>query len=469
MYEYDIVIIGGGSGGLVAASSAAQLGLNVLLIEKERLGGDCLWYGCVPSKALLSSAKRAHDVRSAEVVGLPPVREYTVDLASVMRRLRSVQKRIEPHDSPARFRRLGVTVLFGSPSFTGRHELKVNERRISFKYAIIATGSSPRTLGVRGLDETGFLTNLTIFSLERLPKHLVVIGGGPIGIEMAQAFARLGSKVTVLVRSRLLPKEDPRLVRLLQNRLVKEGVSFLFGTVPERVSRVRGRKRVVLSGRRRGSVTCDEILVAVGRVPNVEGLGLERAGVRYSGRGIEVDPFLRTTSRNIYAIGDVVGGLQFTHMAASHASTAIRNIIMPVFKTRAELSVVPWVTYTDPELARVGRIPSQLEGVEHEELVFPFKRNDRALAEEKVSGEIRVVVTPKGEILGASILGPNAGELIMEYALAMKHGLSIKDLAATIHPYPTLSGSTWSLAGSYYKRFLTPRVRWLTRFLVRYL
>ncbi|MDD9953107.1 MAG: FAD-dependent oxidoreductase [Candidatus Woesearchaeota archaeon] len=470
-YDYDLAIIGGGSGGLVAASSTAQLGLKVLLVEKERLGGDCLWYGCVPSKALIATGKRIHQVRTTAELGLPNVTTFSPNFRNIMQRMRDVQATIQPHDSPERFRKLGADVQFGDPQFLSPHALRLGKKEYSFKYCIIATGSSPFVPEIPGCEETGYLTNLNVFNLKKLPKEFVIIGAGPIGVELAQAFARFGSNVTILARSTLMSKEEPSVVQELTSVLEAEGINILYGKTPVHICKKGAKKQITLKNKqgRKTTIVCDEILIATGRKPNVAGLALEEAGVTYTEKGVTVNAYLQTSQKHIFAVGDVIGGHLFTHMAASHASTAVRNMISPL-KAKAETAVIPWVTYTDPELARVGMTATEAteQDIAHQELSFAFKDADRAITDDTRDGHIRVVVTPKGKILGATILGPQAGELLQEYVLAMKHGLSIKDIAATIHPYPTLSGASWTLAGSYYKQFLTKKTKAITKFLVRW-
>ncbi|GMR17857.1 MAG: FAD-dependent oxidoreductase [Gammaproteobacteria bacterium] len=438
MSNRDLVIIGGGAGGLTVASVAAQLGLKVTLIEKEdKLGGDCLHYGCVPSKTLIRSAKVASLMRRGEEYGLPSF-ESKVDLGKVNDHVRSVIEHIQHHDDPERFRGYGCEVIFGATEFIDPHTVQVNDQKIDARRFVIATGSRPFIPPIEGLQETGYLTNLDVFSLRTLPPRLVVLGGGPIGLEMAQAFHRLGSRVTVVERlPHLLPQEDPEIADALQDTLTAEGIVIHTSTSAERVSRKGDSRIVSCSGDMQ--LEAEQVLVAVGRKPNVENLGLQAAGVNFTDKGITVDRRMRSSQRHIYACGDVCGPYPFTHMAEYQAGIVISNAIFR-FPKKTDYRVVPWVTYTDPELARVGWTEQQARehGITPTVLRFEFKDIDRALTEVETHG-LTKLVTHKGKILGASILGPHAGELIHELVLAMQTGTKIGDISATIHAYPTLA------------------------------
>jgi len=438
MNKRDLVIIGGGAGGLVIASVASQLGLNVTLIEKEeKLGGDCLHYGCVPSKTLIQAAKVASLMRRGEEFGLPA---YTpeVDMKKINQHVQSVIDHIQPLDDPERFREYGCEVLFGKASFVDAFTVAVNEEKISSKRFVIATGSRPFCPPIEGLEESGYLTNIDMFSLAELPKRLVVLGGGPIGLEMAQAFNRLGSQVSVVeMLPHLLPQEDPELSEALKNKLSAEGVNIYTSVSALSISK-KDESRIVHCSDDL-DLKCDQILVAVGRRPNVEDIGLDKAGIKFGVKGIEVDRRMRTSQKHIYACGDVCGPYPFTHMAEYQAGIVISNAIFR-FPKKTDYRVVPWVTYTDPELARVGLTLQQAEakGITPQVLRFNFSENDRALAEVETHGFVKLI-THKGKILGASILGPHAGELIHELVLAMQTGAKISDISATIHAYPTLA------------------------------
>lgn len=463
----DLVIIGGGAAGLVVASGAAQLGLRVTLIEKEgRLGGDCLHYGCVPSKTLIHAAKVASLMRRGAEFGLPAV-DPAVDLAKVNAHVRRVIDTIQAHDDPARFRGYGCEVVFGYPEFANPHEVRVDGRTIRGRRFVIATGSRPAVPPVEGLVKAGYLTNLDMFSLNELPRRLVVLGGGPVGIELAQAFARLGSRVTVVERlPQLLPLEDPEIAEALRGILAAEAIDILTSTNAERVRRNGAELLLECGGGR--MIPADRILVATGRVPNVEGLGLDMAEVDYTPQGIRVDRRMRTSQRHIYACGDVSSPYPFTHVAEYEAGIVLANAVFR-YPKKADYGLVPWVVFTDPELARVGYTEQQAhdQGLEPTVLRFPFKDVDRALTEAEPAGLVKLV-THSGRILGAHLLGPRAGELLHEIVLAMKLGARIGDIANTIHAYPTLAQVHRRTVNTWYARKLfataTRRlVRWLNR------
>ncbi len=435
----DLIVIGGGAGGLVVASVAAQLGLKVTLIEKEdRLGGDCLHHGCVPSKTLIHAAKVASLMRRGDEYGLPQVAPQ-VDLGRVVDHVQAVIERIQVHDDPERFRGYGCEVLLGEPAeLVSPREVRVGERVIEGRRIVIATGSRPLVPPIPGLTEAGFWTNLDLFSQRTLPERLAVLGCGPIGLEMAQAFARLGSRVALVERlPNLLPREDPEITDVLQACLGAEGIDIHTSTSVEGVHANRGVKLIECSGGL--TLEADAILVAAGRQPNVDKLGLDAAGVEVTDKGITVDRRQRTSQKHIYAVGDVCGPYPFTHMAEYQAGIIISNAVFR-FPKKTNYRVVPWVTYTDPELARVGLTEQQAREQDIEPVVlrFDFKDIDRALTEVETSG-IMKLVTHKGRVLGATILGPHAGELIHETALAMQTRAKIGDISAAVHAYPTLS------------------------------
>ncbi len=469
MKARDLVILGGGAGGLVVASVAAQLGLEVTLIEKAgKLGGDCLHYGCVPSKTLIHAARVASLMRRGPEFGLPACEEE-VDLGKVADHVQSVIERIQVHDDPERFRSYGCEVLFGAATFTGPRKVQVNDQVIRGRRFVIATGSQPFVPPIEGLQDAGYLTNEDLFALRDLPRRLVVLGGGPVGLEMAQAFARLGSQVTVVERlPHLLPQEDPEVANALQVQLESEGMVIHTATSVERVSRAGNTTRVGCSEGL--TLETDALLVAVGRRPVVEGLGLDVAGVVHTERGIPVDRRQRTSQKHIYACGDVCGPYPLTHMAEYQAGIVISNAIFRVPK-KTDYRVVPWVTYSDPELARVGMTEQQArdKGVEPEVLRFPFQDIDRAITDRETSGLAKLVVHKK-KILGASILGPHAGELIHEIALVMKTGAGIGDISATIHAYPTLAQIHRRTVNTFYgKKLFSPGTRRLVKWINRLL
>ena len=465
--EFDIVVIGGGAGGLVVAAGGAALGAKVALVEKHRLGGDCLWTGCVPSKTLIRSAAVAHAMRHADRWALAP-REPMPDLAAVMERVASVIRGIEPHDSPERFRSLGVDVILGEGRFVARDAFEANGRRLAAKTFVIATGSRPAMPPIPGLADAGALSNETLFDLREDVPRLIVIGGGPIGCEMAQAFRRLGSEVTLAdVAPRILAREDADLAEVVQRRMADEGVTFHLDASIAKVDGRRGEVRLTLKaddGRER-TVAGTHLLVAAGRKVNHEGLGLEAAGVKVENGRIVVDDRLRTTNPRVYAIGDAAGGYQFTHLAEHHAGIVLRQAIFRLFWTKPS-KVVPWCTYTDPELARVGlsEDEAQQRGIAHRVYRFAFDEIDRARAEDETEGFAKLVTDPQGRLLGAAIVGVHAGELIAECVLAVSKGMKAGDLSATIHAYPTLASVVRRAADQRLKEGLTPASKaWIRR------
>jgi pyruvate/2-oxoglutarate dehydrogenase complex dihydrolipoamide dehydrogenase (E3) component len=465
--EYDIVVIGGGAGGLVVAAGGAALGAKVALVEKHRLGGDCLWYGCVPSKTLLRSAKLAHEMRHADRWALPAT-DVQPDLAQVMERVAGVIREIEPNDSPERFRALGVEVILAEGRFVAPDAFEVEGRRLMARTFVIATGSRPAIPRLPGIDAVPYLTNETVFDLRENVPSLVTVGAGPIGSELAQAFRRLGSEVTVVdVAPQILPREDPDVAAVVHEQLRAEGVRHHLGAsilgVAGRTGDVRVTVRTADGEAREFAGT--HLLSAAGRVANLEGLGLDAAGVRVDGWRLVLDDRLRTTNPRIYAIGDAAGGLQFTHLAEHHAGVVLRHAIFRMTWTRPS-TIVPWCTYTDPELARVGLSETEARhnGVAHQVYRFPFAEIDRARAEAATAGFAKVLTDPGGKLLGATIVGPHAGELIAEYALAVQRGLRLDAIADVIHPYPTLAQINRRVADQRRKTQLTPRARtWIQR------
>jgi pyruvate/2-oxoglutarate dehydrogenase complex dihydrolipoamide dehydrogenase (E3) component len=445
--DYDIVIIGGGSGGLVVASVAAQLKAKVALVEKEKLGGDCLWYGCVPSKSLIHAARVAYEVKHGSRFGI-----YTepakIKFEEATGYVQSVIKAIEPHDSPERFRSLGVEVIFGSGQFVDRETFAVNGRKLKARSFVVSTGSRPAIPPVEGLQEAGFLTNEKVFSLQERPESLIVIGAGPIGCELGQSFHRLGSQVTIIAsRDQIMPKEDPEAAAVVQEQLESEGIRILKNSRAKKVEIIDGKK-CLWAGPKDGNsekIIADEILVSAGRIPNVDSLNLEAAGVQYDKKGIKVGLDLRTTNPRILACGDIIGGYQFTHVAGYEAVVAVTNALFaPVtrlFASKANYRVIPWATFTEPELARVGLTEQQARERYGDDVVVlkqPFAGVDRAQAENATKGFGKIITRANGEILGAHIVGPSAGELIHEVVLAMANKLPVKSLTG-IHIYPTLS------------------------------
>jgi pyruvate/2-oxoglutarate dehydrogenase complex dihydrolipoamide dehydrogenase (E3) component len=460
--EFDLCVIGGGSGGLVAAAGGATLGARVALIERRALGGDCLYYGCVPSKTLLHSAKVAHTIREAECFGIRSARSVA-DIPDVMSRVSEVIKSIEPHDSPERFRSLGVEVIFGSRKFLDPESFSVDGRKVTAKKFVLATGSRPAIPPIVGLDQVTYLTNETVFELKEPVPSLLVLGAGPIGVEMAQAFCRLGSRVHVIeASSRILDKDDPDLGDVVYRRLTQEGIEFHLGQTVERMERTEQQIRALVKGGngREKWLEASHLLIATGRAANVEALGLEAAGVKVEKKKLVLDSRLRTSNKNIYACGDVAGSYQFTHMAEYQAGIVLRNALfhLPV---KADSRAVPWCTFTDPELARVGLSQTEVEKqkIPHRIYTFSFEDIDRAHCTSETAGFVKVVTRPGGKLLGAAIVGPHAGELIHEYALALTKKMKISDLSSVIHIYPTLSQINRRVADERMKQKLTPMVK----------
>ena len=470
LHTPDLCVIGAGSGGLSVAAAAAQLGTSVVLIEKGKMGGDCLNYGCVPSKAMIAAAKQAHVLGQGEKFGVAK-RKAQVDFQKVHDHIQGVIAAIEPNDSVERFTGLGVTVIEAAGEFADRATVIAGDNEIKARRFIIATGSSAGVPPVTGLDQIPYLTNENIFEQTKLPSHLIVLGGGPIGMELAQAHRRLGAKVTVLEMFEPLGKDDPELTRFVLDQVVDDGVVIHSGAKVLSVEKSRtGVAATIETIGGRQTVNGSHILVAAGRIPNVDGLNLEAAGVRYSRKGIEVNRGLRTSNKKIYAIGDVAGGFQFTHMANYHAGIVIRNALFRL-PAKVNNNIVPWVTYTDPELAHIGLTETQARERRGKISVlrWPYSENDRAQAEHKTRGLVKVICSRKGHILGASIVGANAGELIQPWSLAVSSGLKIKAMTDMIVPYPTLSEVNKRVAYGFYASSLTsPWIRRVIRFLAKF-
>lgn len=469
---HDLVIIGGGVGGLVTASVAGQLGLDVVLIEREAaLGGDCLHYGCVPSKTLIRSAEIAHHVRTASDFGIDATPGST-DLGRVMGRVREVIERIQVHDDPERFRSYGIDVRFGEARFVDPHTVAVGNGTLRGRRFVIATGSSPAVPPIEGLEGLGYLTNETVFAQEQLPGRLAVLGGGPVGVELAQAFARLGSEVTIIEQAEeLLAREDHELTAELTDALRAEGVTVRVQTAVQSVEQAAGGKAVHCSGPEGAqAIEVDEILVATGREPNVRDLTLENAGVDYGRGGVTVDARLRTSAKHIFACGDCCGPYPLTHAAEYQAGIVIANAVFR-WPKKVDYRVMPWATYTDPELAHVGltEAAAREQGLDVQVARFPFKDVDRALAEGHERGQAKLIVH-RGRLIGASILGPHAGELIHEAVLAMQTRTKIGAIVGMVHAYPTLSQiHRRALSSLYSPRLFAPRTRRLVRWLNRLL
>jgi len=467
MLHVDLCVIGAGSGGLSTAAVAVQMGASVALVEAGKMGGDCLNYGCVPSKSLLAAARRAQDMREAEQFGLSAM-EVSVDFSKVMAHVHGVIQTLSANDSVERFTKLGVQVIQKPGTFKDSRTLLAGDTIIKARRFVIATGSSPAIPPIPGLEKVPFYTNETIFDVIKKPEHLIVIGGGPIGCELAQAFLLLGTRVTLLEAFNILPRDEEDLVGVLREELIKNGLTLHERVKITQVNQREGQIDIVFEKEgQQQIVTGSDLLVATGRQANIQGLNLEAAGVCYSKKGIDVNASLRTSNKYIYAIGDVVGPYQFTHMANYHAGIVIKNILFR-WPAKVNYYAVPWVTYTGPELAHVGL--SSREALKQfpdaRVLTWDFTENDRAQAEHRTRGKIKVVTTAKGKILGVSLLGPHAGELLLPWILAVQDKKHIRTMTDVIVPYPTLSEISKRVAGEFYTSLLfSNRIRKLVRFL----
>lgn len=472
--KYHLVVIGAGTAGLVTAAGAAGLGAKVALIEKHLMGGDCLNVGCVPSKCLLRPARAVSEFRHAArlgVVGGPAA----VDFPAVMERMRRVRAEISVVDSAERFaRELGVDVYLGEAQFTGRNAIAVGGAELRFSRAVVATGARAAAIPIDGLDDAGYLTNETVFSLTELPRRLAVIGAGPIGCELAQAFRQFGSEVTVIdVADQILGREDKDAAAILKRRMEAEGVTFVLNAKTHRVRRDGADKVLMVeSGGESREVRADEILLSVGRAPNVAGIGLESAGVEFDARrGVIVDDYLRTTNPNVYAAGDVCMNWKFTHAADFAARIVIRNALFsvgPFGRGKLSALTMPWCTYTHPEVAHVGPYPHEARdrGIECVSFTQSLEQVDRAIVDGDTDGFVSVLATKRGKILGATIVAPNAGDLISEITVAMVHGVGLGGIANVIHPYPTVADAIRRIGDQYNNTRLTPAAKkWMGRYL----
>jgi pyruvate/2-oxoglutarate dehydrogenase complex dihydrolipoamide dehydrogenase (E3) component len=463
--RYNLVVIGGGTAGLVTAAGAAGLGAKVALVERHLLGGDCLNVGCVPSKALIRAARAAAEARGAARFGVRIAGEVAVDFPAVMERMRRLRADLSPHDSAARFRELGVDVFLGGGKFTGRDTVEVAGQALRFAKAAIATGARAAAPAIPGLDSVPYLTNETIFSLTALPRRLGVIGAGPIGCELAQAFARFGSEVHLFeTASGLLPREDRAAAGILRAALVRDGVKPVVGARNLRVAPAPAGVRIVIpapAGEQ--EIVVDQLLIAAGRAPNVEGLGLEQAGVEFGRKGVTVGDDLRTTNPRIFACGDVCSRFQFTHAADFMARIVIQNALFAGRK-RASALVIPWATYTSPEVAHVGLTAADAEkqGVPLDTFTQPLAKVDRAILDGEDEGFVRVHVEQGTDrIVGATIVAAHAGDLIGEISLAMTAGIGLGKIAGAIHPYPTQAEAIRKVGDLYNRTRLTPFVKGL--------
>jgi pyruvate/2-oxoglutarate dehydrogenase complex dihydrolipoamide dehydrogenase (E3) component len=460
--RYHLVVIGAGAAGLVSAAGSAALGAKVALVERHLLGGDCLNVGCVPSKAVIGAARAWHAARAGAPFGAPASAASDGDFAVVMERMRRLRAQISPVDSVERYTGLGVDVFLGHGRFTGRDTVEVGGATLRFRRAVIATGARAAAPPIPGLEQAGYRTNETVFALTELPRRFAVIGAGPIGCELAQAFARFGSRVTLFeVASQVLIREDADAAKIVQDALVRDGVELVLGA---ELVEVRGPgERVIVweRGGERRETACDEILVVVGRAPNVEGLGLEEAGVAYDRAGVSVDDRLRTTNPRVFAAGDVTPQLKFTHLADAHAAMVIQNAFF-FGRARHPSLVVPWVTYTSPEVAHVGLYEKDAQALGHSTQVItvPMREVDRALLDGQDEGFLRVIVeSGKDRILGATLVAEHAGDMIGELCLAITHRIGLGKIATTIHPYPTQSEVFRKAAGQWRRGRLTKTVK----------
>ncbi|MFO1033570.1 MAG: FAD-dependent oxidoreductase [Hyphomicrobiales bacterium] len=447
--KFDLAVIGAGSAGLTLAAAAAQFGQKVVLFEKAEMGGECLNTGCVPSKALLAAAKAAEAHRNSDRFGIAG-HEPGVDFAGVMDHVKAAIAAIAPHDSQERFEKLGVTVVRAAARFIRPQTVEAGGNAYEARRFVIATGSRPAVPAIPGLEAVPYYTNETIFANRVLPQHLVIIGGGPIGLEMAQAHRRLGAQVTVLEAQEFLAKDDPELAAIVLDSLRAGGVQLRNKVKIEQIERAAGGVRIMLAGGER--IAGSHLLVAAGRKPNLDGLNLEAAGIAHTPKGITVDHLLRTSNAHVYAAGDVAGGAQFTHVAAYQAGNILRHLLFRL-RPRLRTDHIPWVTYTDPELAQVGLTEAAARashGRSLRVLRADFAANDRAQAEGHSKGLVKIITARNGRILGASIVGPAAGEQIAMWSLAVSRRLKASDIAGTVLPYPTLSEAGKRAAVSHY-------------------
>ena len=466
----DLCVIGAGSGGLTVAAGASQMGADVVLVEKGKMGGDCLNYGCVPSKALIAAAHAAEAVRRAPRFGVdagPP----TIDFARVHDHVHGVIAAIAPNDSVERFEGFGVTVINQAARFTGPRTIRAGDAEITARRIVVATGSSPAVPPIPGLDTVPFMTNETVFDRTTAPGHLIVVGGGPIGVELAQAFRRLGARVTMLEMFTVLGRDDPELAELVKLQLRRDGVDIREGIEIGAAEASSGGITVRITGAA-GDETIEgtDLLIAAGRRANLDGLDLDVAGIAHSPNGIEVNRRLRTSNRRVYAIGDAAGTYAFTHMASYQATVVLRNALFRL-PAKVDYRAVPWVTYASPELAHVGMNEAEAARAHGSIRVlrFPFADNDRAQAERETDGLVKVITNRRGVVVGAGIVGAHAGELIQSWILPIVRGLHVKHVAGLIVPYPTLGEVNKRAAGSYFTPMLFgDRTRRLVRFLGRF-
>lgn len=438
--KYDLLVVGGGPGGMTAATVARGLNAQVALVEKDHLGGECLNFGCIPSKALLRSSRLAAEIRRAADFGFEIPKNWEVDFGAIMRRVHRLQAKISPHDSADHFKKLDIDVFLGAGRFIGPNQMDVGGQTITFKKAIIATGTQPVPLKISGLNESDYLTNQTIFQLSTLPPRIAVIGGGPIGCELSQAFLRFGSQVTFITHGlNLLPKDDLIATERLQNVLEKEGMQILAQSQVQRVEK-RGKEKILYLDQHSKGIVVDEILVAIGRLPAIEGLNLEQAGVSYDDhKGISTNEFLQTTNPDIYAAGDVASKYKFTHISQELSTMAVENALKGS-KERNSSLIIPWCTFTDPEVAHIGlnQQEAKEKGIPTEVVMVEMADIDRAIVDEETTGFMKLVVKENtDQIIGADIMASHAGDMIAEVSVAMACEEGLMALAKAIHPFPT--------------------------------
>lgn len=451
--ECDVCVIGAGSAGLSAASGAAQLGARVVLIERGAMGGDCLNTGCVPSKSLIAAAHAAHGFKAAMAMGVGAGLVPKIDFQAVHDHVHAIIGAIAPHDSVARFEGMGITVLQETAKFVSPGEVVAGDYTITARRFVVATGSRPSLPPIPGLAALEPLTNETIFALTTRPDHLLILGGGPIGLELAQAFRRLGSAVTVVDAGAILARDEPEAAPLIRKALADEGIALFEHASFADPQRVKGGVRArVETAAGTQTITASHLLVAAGRKPNIEDLGLDAAGVRTTGQGIAVDARLRSSNARIYALGDVAGGPQFTHIAGYHAGIFVRNAMFGL-PSKVDYAVLPWVTYLDPEVAHVGltEADARTSGSDVITIVEHFAENDRAQAERRIEGFVKLVLTRRGKVLGATMVGPHAGEMISLWGLVISGKVKLSAVASMIAPYPTLAEISKRAASAYYK------------------
>lgn len=469
MYSHDVVILGGGAGGLTAASGCAQLGLKTALVEKERLGGDCLYYGCVPSKTLIKSARVLRYAQDFEKFGLPKLTVPKVQIDRVLGHVREVIEQVAVHDSPERFRGLGAEIFFDVPEFISPHEVRLPGGRVlSARTIILATGSAPLSLPIPGLEEAGYITNIEIFSLKKQPRSMLTIGAGPIGVELSQSFLRLGTKVSIIdMAPRILSREDADLADIVKEKLLQEGAELYLGANIQRVEKFGGKKRLILKNAegREEVLEAEEILMAVGRQGNTGDLKLEEAEVEVEGSFVKVGPNLSSSRKHILAVGDCNGKFLFTHVAGAEGSLAVRKTVLRI-PVKMNYHYIPWVTYTDPEIASIGynEMRAKEAGVQYTVVSSEFKQIDRAMAETETDGKIKILIDKRSRVIGTQIAGPHAGDLLIPLIYAVRNRSKLMDMITPIFPYPVLSEVLKKAGGNYFAPMVyNPRVKKILR------